>query len=278
MPEGPEVRVVANKIAKTLPGRMITNFYKDDKAKTIGFNNLKCPVTIIEVRSHGKKIIIDIDTGHMIITSLGMTGRFQYVAGNHSHIRLDISDYKISGRFKIMKFAFSLYLDDYRNMGGMDIIPNAGIPLYFRDIGPDLLQLALDQNTWIPLATWTAIFTQNKLLKRMICDVLIDQSLIAGLGNYLRCEILYYSAIHPERLVKDITQEEWDRIRTVSHKIISLSYAYGGLTVQDFISPDGELGLYPKVVYKEQYDPVGNPVIKTKIKGKHIHWVPAIQK
>jgi DNA-formamidopyrimidine glycosylase len=277
MPEGPEVRTVADHLRPNLVNRVITSFYKGERAKTIGFHNLQCPATIIGVRSHGKKIIIDLSTGHMMIISLGMAGRVQYTEGDHSHIRFDISDCQINSMFRIMKPVLNLYLNDPRYMGGIDIIPNAGISLYFRDIGPDLMQLALSEQTWMSLEMWLRIFTQNRLLKRSICDVLLEQDLVSGIGNYLRAEILYYAGIHPERIVETITSDEWDRIRICSHKILYLSYSYGGFTIKDFISPDGTRGGYPAAIYGKTRDPSGHPVIKTKIKDRSIHWVPAIQ-
>lgn len=279
MPESPEVCTVADKLRPILVTRVITGSWLGDRAKTVGFFNLHCPATIIGVRSHGKKLIIDLSTEHVIIISLGMAGRLQFQLGNHSHVRFDISEIEVKGLFRIMKYVFSLYFDDHRYMGGVDIIPNAGITLYFKDIGPDLLQLALKEETWMPLDTWLQIFGQKKLRNRMICKVLLDQSLVASIGNYLRCEILYYARIHPERLVSSLLVDEWDRLRIVSHEVLRLSYSYGGLTIESFISPDGSLGLYPAVVYGKDYDPLGNPVIKMKIKGKgqSIHWVPTIQ-
>ena len=280
MPEGPEARIVADKLRPYLVGRSITSFYKGDRAKTLGFHNLKCPAGIIWVRSYGKKVILDLDTSHMIIISLGMAGRLQYTAGNHSHVRFDISDCTINGPFKIMKPALSLYFDDSRYMGSVDVIPNSGVPLYFKDLGPDLLEAALYETTWIPFDKWKAIFTQKKLQKRLICNVLLDQSLVAGIGNYLRAEILYYAAIHPERLVESITQDEWERLRLSAHKVILLAYSYRGFTIESFISPDGEYGVYPAAVYGKPYDPSGNPVLCQDVKGhgQKIHWVPAIQK
>lgn len=139
MPEGPEVRTVADKLRPILLNKIITNSCIGERAKIVGACNLKFPATIIQVRSHGKKVIIDVDTGHMIIVYLGMVGRFQFDQGNHSHVRFDICDFEIKGSFKVLKYTFSLYFDDYRYMGGVDIIPNAGIPIYFRDIGPDIL-------------------------------------------------------------------------------------------------------------------------------------------
>lgn len=278
MPESPESRTVADKLRPYLVSRSITSFCTGERAKIVGFHNLKCPASIISVRSYGKKVIIDLATGHMIIVSLGMSGRLQYDSGNHSHVRFDISDCEVKGAFKIMKPAFSLYFDDSRYMGGVDIIPNEGIPLYFKDFGPDLLQHALDEKTWIPLDKWMSIFGQKRLQKWCVCDVLMEQSLIAGIGNYLRSEILYYAGVHPYRIVLSLTAEEWDRIRICSHKIVLLSYSYGGFTIESFISPDGARGMYPAAVYGRTHDPYGNPVVTSKGKdGRTSHWVPAIQ-
>ena len=277
MPEGPEVRTVVDKLKPYLISRVIFGTYKGERARTIGFNNLKCPVTIIGVRSYGKKVLIDLDSGYIIIISLGMAGRLQYFPGNHSHVRFDLCDCEIKGSFRIMRNFFSLYFDDSRYMGGVDVISNFGMSLYFKDIGPDLLQLALDEKTWISFETWLEIFTKKKLMKRKICDVIMDQSLIAGIGNYLRSEILYYSRINPDRTVETITNEEWDRIRISSHKIIMLSYSYGGFTIKTFISPDGKPGMYPAAVYGKSHDSLGNSVIKMNIKSRNVHWVPAIQ-
>lgn len=278
MPEGPEIRTVADKLRPILVSRIITSSYKGERAKTIGFDNLKCPTTIIGVRSHGKKLLIDLDSGHMIIVSLGMSGRLQYTPGNHSHVRFDISESQINGPFKVIKPVCSVYFDDSRYMGGVDIIPNASIVFYFKDIGPDLLQLSLDEKTWMPLQTWITIFTAKKLQKRAICEVLMDQSLVSGIGNYVKAEVLYYSGVHPERTVETITIEEWDRLRISAHKVLRLSYSCFGFTIESFISPDGQLGTYPSAVYGKTHDPNGNPVVKSTTKdGRTTHWVPSLQ-
>jgi formamidopyrimidine-DNA glycosylase len=279
MPEGPEIRTVADKVRPYLLSKIITDFYTGERAKTLGFHNLKCPVTIIGVRSHGKKVLIDLDSGHLIIASFGMAGRLQWTKGDHSHIRFDLSTAEMKGPFRVMKFAFSLFFQDPRYMGGIDIIPNANIPLYFKDIGPDLLQHALDEKTWIPLDTWVSIFVQKKYLKWKVADVLVEQCLVACIGNYLRAEILYYAGVNPERLVETITRDEWDRIRICSHRILLVSYSYGGFTIESFISPDGERGLYPAAVYGRTHDALGNPVVTGKGKnGQTLHYVPAVQK
>ena len=277
-PEGPEVRTVADKLRPYLVSRVISKFYKGERAKSVGLENLRTPATITSVRSHGKKIIFDLSTNQSIIISLGMVGRLQYTAGDHSHVSFEISDSIKKGLFNLLTPAFILYYDDYRYMGAVDCIPTEGFPLYFRDIGPDLLQLALDEKTWISLPLWLSIFQIKKTAKWEISKTLLEQNFVSGIGWYLVTEILYYSGIHPERIGESITTEEWDRIRINSHKIINLSYAYGGFTIKDFISPDGKYGTYPAAVYGKTHDPMGNIVINKKVKnGRTAHYVPAIQ-
>lgn len=277
MPESPEARTVADKLRPYLVTRVITSYHTGARAKTLGFHNLKCPATITSVRSYGKKVLIDLSTGHLIIVSLGMTGRLQMNEGNHSHVRFDVSDVEIKGPFRIIKNTFSLYFNDYRYMGNVNIIPNAEIPIYFKDIGPDLLQHALDEKTWISLEKWLLIFHEKKS-KRAMYDILLDQSLIAGIGWYLMTEILYYAGIHPERKSNTLTINDWDCVRINAHKIVLLSYSYGGFTIKDFISPDGAPGLYPAAIYGKTHDPLGNPIVDKKLKnGRTAHFVPAIQ-
>lgn len=263
-PEGPEVRTVADKLRPVLVGREIVTVYKGPRAEFMGDHNIRCPMRILWTRSHGKKLIIDLH-GYMMIFSLGMTGRLQYTEGNHSHVAFTLDD------------GTRLYFDDYRYMGSVDVIPNHAIPFYFKNIGPDLLQLALDESTWIPLEHWLAIYKRKS--KQIIFKVLKDQSLVAGIGNYLVCEILYYARISPLRTVASLTDTEWDAIRICAHAVIRLSYAYNGLTIESFISPDGSLGKYPKVVYGQKTDPHGNVVERfTNNTDQTAHWVPALQK
>lgn len=282
MPEGPEVRTVTDKLRPILTDKIIMSAYKGERGKSVGFENLTFPTTITGVRTYGKKILIDIVTNnnlsYVIVVSLGMTGRLQYNPGHHTHIHFNISESEIKGSFRILRPAFTLYYDDYRYMGSVDIIPTANMPMYLGNIGPDLLAAALDEKTWIPSTTWLAIFTQKKIQKWSICKALLDQNLVASIGNYIKVEVLYYAGILPQRIVSTITLQEWETLRVVAHKIILLSYSYGGFTIRDFISPDGQWGQYPAAVYGKKQDSYGNIVISGKTSdGRTSHWVPAIQ-
>lgn len=270
MPEGPECATVSEELRIKLLDCTIISYYTDEKSKCSGFDsNLVCPSKVFNVRFHGKKIIIELSTNLLIIASLGMNGKFQYVKGNHSHISFEIQS---------PTELFTLYFDDVRYFGKVDVIKNEDEGKYFSNIGPCLLKRALKEDTWFSCDEWKKIF-RPKLLRRKICDILIDQSIIAGIGQYLMVEILYYSLIHPLRIGKTITDEELEDMRVCSHKIIKLSYDCGGFTLKDFISPSGTKGLYPAAVYGKKIDQYGHKVIKEKLtNGRSIHYVAEYQK
>lgn len=228
------------------------------------------------MRAHGKKVIIELESNHLIIASLGMEGRFQYEEGNHSNIRFNISNnITISNK---NEDDFCLYFDDTRYFGKIDIIESIKEENYFSNIGPCLLKHALTEDTWISSEEWRNLY-RPKLLKRKICDILLDQTIVAGIGNYLMAEILYYSGIHPKRIGNTITDEELEQIRISSHKVVKLSYDYGGFTLKSYLSPSKNPGLYPPAVYGKKIDSYGYKVIREKLtNGRSIHYVAEFQK
>lgn len=277
-PEGPEARIVADKLRNKLVGKQLLNYVVDERAKISGLHNLTMYSYIVSVYSYGKKVIIELDNEVLIIISLGMEGRVQYSPGNHSHIRFDIGSTKTLDILHIINFDFSVYFDDTRYMGDVSIIPKANLPIFLQHFGPDLLALALDESTWISLDQWITIFNKPKYKNTPICKLLLDPSLVYGIGNYLKSEILYFSSIHPHRVASSLSVQEWDLLRINSHKIIVLSYNYQGCTIQSYISPDGQHGTYPCSVYHKQYDPNGYKVTSLATKDGRTSWfVPEIQ-
>lgn len=276
MPEGPEVATVADVLRPMLTNRTLTKYELGPRAKATGFQQLVCPTIITDVRSYGKKIIFDLSSGHHIITSLGMSGRLSFTPGNHSHIIFQIGIHDVLGQLRILKSSFPIYFDDCRYMGNIEVITTAAAPLYFKSLGPDLLKAALSESTWIPADQWLKIF---KGRKRAMHDLITMQDLVAGIGWYLMTDILYYSQVHPERRSETLTVEEWESIRVNAHKVILLSYQYGGFTIESFISPDGKMGTYPSAIYGKNTDQFGYTVVHKKVSAsRNIHYVSEIQK
>jgi formamidopyrimidine-DNA glycosylase len=278
-PEGPEARVVADKLKSNILYKYLHCTYLNEKSKITDVDNIKYPSRITNIFSYGKKIIIELHSGFLLITSLGMTGKFTYTSGKHSNIKFDINDVKPLGKFNILHKFCDLYYDDTRNFGNIVVIHKNNSSNFFNKLGPDLLQASITPDNWISFDNWLSIFTHKKLLKKPICIVLMNQELIAGIGNYLKSEILYLSGVHPERLIESITIDEWKLIHKNAHVVINTSYSHQGFTIESFISPDGTLGTYPSIVYGKKIDPYGNQVVKIYTKDKRCSYIaPLIQK
>jgi len=294
MPEGPEARTIADVLRNIIMYGYIDNYRLTERAKAYNFNDLVLPTQIINVRSYGKKVIIDCVNLYSLVISLGMSGRLQFEPGKHSHISINIcsseyypplnerssnerssssNDHHRCPLLNIIRPHCILYFDDTRYFGHIDVVPTTQAT---KGLGPDLLFSAL--NASLSTEMWYDIFVRRPSRKK-IYDLLTDQSRIAGIGWYLMTDILYYANVHPERLGTQITMDEWENIRREAHRVIVLSYQYKGLTIQDYIAPDGAIGTYERAIYQKESDANGYVVQRKTISNKRtIHWVNELQK
>jgi formamidopyrimidine-DNA glycosylase len=89
---------------------------------------------------------------------------------------------------------------------------------------------------------------------------------------------LYYSGIHPFRIGNTITDEELELLRVNSHQVMVNSYNCGGLTIEDFKAPSGEMGEYPTAIYMRERDDLGNLVLREKYtQSRRIWYVAEVQ-
>lgn len=277
-PEGPEVRTVADRLSSKLVSLTMMSFRTYEKAKVSGLERLTLPCTITSVSTFGKKIIIGLSDGLSIIVSLGMTGSFKYSRSKHSHVEIKLFTTEQTSRGVKYKLAYDLYYDDPRNFGHLDVIDDSEYDEYFKNIGPDLMAAAINEE--IDYDSWIEIFRgRKKNSYKQISQVLLDQSIVSGIGNYLKSEILYSAKIDPFRLVSSLTLEELEDIRVAAHKIILRSYKCGGFTFESFVDPDGGIGRYNSLVYGKEIDPLGNEIVKDVGSDKRsTYWVPDLQK
>lgn len=288
MPEGPEVRTISDVLRKKVLNRQIESIELSDNAKVFNFNlyeehNIKHEnPTITKIYSYGKKLIIILDDELAILFSLGMTGAFRYKKETHTHVIFNLVPLQDVTVSKTVTPLQAFNFTDTRRFGDVSFYNLEGLEEEINKLGPDLLEAAL--TTEITKKKWLEIFKRKSarglaIGNKAICVILLDQNFVAGIGNYLKSEILYYSSILPDRLANDLSDFEWEKMRTVAHHIIKLSYAYGGLTIESYISPDGKMGKYPAAVYNKQKDPLGNKIIKGKTKdSRGSYWVDEIQK
>jgi formamidopyrimidine-DNA glycosylase len=298
MPEGPEVRTIADVLNRKVLNRKIKEIELSENAKVYNFDlyenylsDRKDDVSITKISSYGKKLLIYLNNEIVIVFSLGMTGAFRFNKETHSHVifHLHAGDATVDAAASagdaaveaVVSAVKSFNFTDTRRFGDATFLNIEDLDDNLSNLGPDLLEAAL--NTPISKKKWLEIFNQPsarglKIGKRAICIILLEQNFVAGIGNYLKSEILYYSGILPDRLACDLSDEEWEKMRTVAHHIIKVSYLYGGLTIESYISPDGKMGKYPTAVYNKQKDPLGNKIIKGTTKDKRTsYWVDEIQ-
>ncbi len=174
-----------------------------------------------------------------------------------------------------------LYYEDSRTLGFVKYaISEEEIEDIYKDVGPDFMK---DE---VSLEYFTQVIQNKRIKTKQIGDLLLEQGKFAGIGNYLRAEILYASKISPFRELKDLTDKDIKTIYKNIIKIVKESADKGGMSFKDYLNPYGDMGDFECKVYGRETDPHGNEVVSEKIgtppKGKKdtrrtIHWVPEVQ-
>lgn len=263
-PEGPEVRTSADKLQTKISNKIILGVQTDNRIPFLGLEKLTFPVKIIYINAYAKWIIFHLENDLRIVIALIMTGRFSYTEEPNVHIVFQLND-------------MNLFYSDQRLLGNMQVVTKNELYLLLKDRGPDLLQSAINESTWISPRVWLDIFLSKKS-RRTIYAVLLDQNFVSGIGNYLASDILYHSRILPMRELSSLSLAEWETLRIMAHRTIALAYSQAGHTIESFISPDGQRGGYNRVVYKRKFCPAGYPVQSDDVRGgRKAFWVTQIQ-
>ena len=167
-----------------------------------------------------------------------------------------------------------VFFNDIRNFGTLKYVTTKKeLDKKLMTLGPDVL------SSYVA----TELFKErlDKKPKWSIAKALMNQTVVSGIGNYLKAEILYAAKISPHRLCKDLTKDEIESIAEKSFEITNASYQSGGATIMTYRDENNEKGLYSRrfMVYNHKTDPKGNKVIKeTTTDKRSTYWVPEIQK
>jgi DNA-formamidopyrimidine glycosylase len=289
MPEGPEVKIRAERLQALLRGKCFTDIetlgaystepkYQTLRKKIAQLRKIltKDEVQFDWVRSRGKQIYIQLgmeqDGKHKVkyLTShLGMTGDWKTAPDKFTCLRIEFSG------------EHNLYFDDVRRLGEFDILTVEEMKALLNRLGPDVLSKSFTERVFLQR------LEKYRQSKRAIATILADQAIISGIGNYLRCDILYTAEIDPRTPVKDLFTEEnktvLDRLYRAIVETAKDSYAQGSTVLQMYrdynratdISPPGH---YEPKVYGREMDPEGREVETMTIQGRTLYWVPQVQK
>ncbi len=258
MPELPEVETVRRGLAPHLEGARLS---KVEQRRP----DLRFPLperfvqrlegaTVEALERRAKYLLARLDTGETLVVHLGMTGRFM----------VDGPDPSKPGRFhreagedpKHTHVVFEteggarLAFNDARRFGFMDLIATGDLAAHpwFAGMGPEPLGNGFNDTV---LAKAFAGRKQN------VKVTLLDQKVVAGLGNIYVCEALHRSHIHPERRAGSIKPKELSRLVAAIRAVLEDAIRAGGSTLRDYRHTDGELGYFQHDfrVYDREDDP-----------------------
>ena len=246
MPELPEVETVRRGLAARLTGRRVT-------AVTVRRADLRRPLppdlapalSGREVQGFGRRgkyLLMHLDGGTSLIAHLGMSGRFSVTdmpSNNpHEHVVFHFDDGAV------------LCYADHRRFGLMDLAETALLAEHalLRSMGPE------------PLA---ADFDGPALARRLrgkdtpIKAALLDQHVVAGLGNIYVCEALYHAGLSPKRRAGSVQGVRAARLARAIRAVLDAAIAAGGSTLRDYVQASGELGYFQHSF--AVYDRAGRP-------------------
>ncbi|MFC1651988.1 DNA-formamidopyrimidine glycosylase [Patescibacteria group bacterium] len=268
MPELPEVTTIVEGLKEKMIGKKITDIFCDHQKmiKQETFESLKKKTQgakIISVKRRAKYIIIELDNDLSVIIHLRMTGHLLYRP-------LDKSKYSKAFHDPYNQFVhFSLKLDDnhelafsdLRKFGTVEIMAILEVKNYFenKEIGPEPLDKSF---------TYEVFLERINRKKSVIKQVLLDQTIIAGIGNIYADEILFAAGIHPKRKVNQLNGTELKKIYNAIKNILKKAVELRGTSVSDFRDVSGEKGSFGETL--NAYRQTGKPCSKCGTKIERI--------
>lgn len=283
MPELPEVETVRRGLSPSLDGAKLVRVVQNRPDLRFplpdDFAHRLTGTTVRRLTRRAKYILAELDSGETLVVHLGMTGRFligahqpvgfHHPAGDdpkHTHLVFETDR---GGR---------IAFNDARRFGYMDLIPTDQLAVhpYFKGLGPE----PLGPDFTVPaLRTALAGKTQN------IKVTLLDQRIVAGLGNIYVSEALHRAHIHPERPAGSLKPAALKRLVEAVRRVLEEAITAGGSTLRDFRAADGELGYFQHSfrVYDREDAPCPTPGCRGVIRrivqgGRSTFFCPVCQK
>ncbi len=238
MPELPEVETVMRGMRAHLEGHTIVRaeVRRPDLrwAMPPGLAARLQGALVRDFRRRGKYILMRLDGGDSVLWHLGMSGRInltrldavqEVVVGPHEHVVIETEE------------GCRLGLVDPRRFGAVDLMPTAGEDSHrlLVGLGPEPLETG-----------FTARFLGEAFAGRRtsLKAALLDQRIVAGLGNIYVCEALFRAGLSPERAAGSVGRTGIERLVKAIRAVLTEAIAAGGSSLRDYVQPDGELGYF----------------------------------
>ena len=269
MPELPEVETTVRGLAKVLDGRRIVSVEAQREDLRRAFPpDLGQRLTGARVTGLGRRAkygLIHTDRDDTMVFHLGMSGSWRIdheAVEKHDHLLIETDE----GR--------RLTLNDPRRFGSVDLLRTDALDEWpaFRALGPE------------PTGEVTGAWLRQKFAGRTapVKAMLMDQRVIAGLGNIYVCEALHRARIDPRKAAGKVSRAKLDGLAGAIPAVLAEAIAAGGSTLKDFVQPDGELGYFAKdfAVYDCEGEPCpcGGTVRRIVQGGRSTFFCPRCQR
>jgi len=269
MPELPEVETTVNGLRPVLEGQRIARVQarRADlrKAIPVDLGQRLTGSTVTGLGRRAKYGLIDTDRGDTLIFHLGMSGRWRIDPSEllpHDHLIIETDKHRLA-------------LNDPRRFGSLDLVETESLVAWppFVTMGPE------------PLGPdFTAAYLLGALAGRTasIKALLLDQRIVAGLGNIYVCEALHVARIAPAKAAGQVSLPRLERLVAAVRTVLAAAIEAGGSTLRDYARPDGELGYFSKqwLVYGREGEPCdcGGTVKRYVEGGRSTFWCPKCQR
>ena len=265
MPEGPEVKIIGEGLSQNITSRKVINVTpvsgRYTKKSIPGIEHFSSS-RVLGVGVKGKFIFWIFDNNAFLFNTLGMTGKWSKVETSHSRVRFDFE--KDS----------PVFFDDVRNFGTLKFVVGKDALIKKLDtLGPDMLSENVTDEKFCNALDRKPHWT--------IAKAIMNQSVVCGVGNYVKAEALYRAELSPHRLVGSLSMSEMQALNNSIKSVLKQAYNGKGATLQNYQNIDGKDGnaSLAFLVYRRKKDPHNNEVIKEETgDGRTTHWVPKIQK
>ena len=235
MPELPEVETTVRGLARFLDGETITavRVNRPDMRRPFPPDLVQAltGARITQLSRRAKYGLIHTDRERVLVFHLGMSGRWRIdpeSEDKHDHLVIDAAGHRFA-------------LNDPRRFGSVDLVDAEGLESWraFAALGPE--PLGLEEGGAL---TAEHLREATRGRKQAIKLLLLDQRVVAGLGNIYVCEALWRAGIHPRKAGGKVTMPQLRRLVPAIREVLEQSIRDGGSTLRDFAQPDGELGCF----------------------------------
>jgi formamidopyrimidine-DNA glycosylase len=288
MPELPEVETVRIGLVALLIGREFKAAVHDNEKSfpnaVADVNAFLIGSSVTAVKRRAKVLLVELSSNYSLVIHLKMTGQLVFVspetrfgAGHPS----DSLVHDLPDKSTRVEFTFTddskLFFNDQRKFGWVKLIPTAEVPNidFMKKVGPEPLE-----------ASFTAEQFAERLMRRKNTSIkaaLLDQSVVAGVGNIYADESLWGAKIHPATLVKNVSRQKLHTLFTELQYVLNLAIRKGGSSNHTYVNAEGKKGSYmdfARVFRREglQCPRCGHTVIKLRVAGRGTHICPHEQK